>query len=472
MTFGKVYLIGAGPGAADLISIRGRRALRSADAVLVDRLLPRNFLAELEIPTADKLVEWLADKSPRWSQSRINRWLTIQARRGRNVARLKGGDPFVFGQAEDETGHLSKLGVPWEVIPGPSSFTAALTAAGFPLTRRREGRSFSAATARVVGGAVSGRFPKTDSLVVMMGVGVLDRIAARLLADGWPADTQTAIVERGTLAWERRVLSPLARLAAAAEDARVSSPASVIVGSAATPIFASRQRPTILFTGLDPSNFRTLGNLLHWPALELAANPEAQDALPGVLFSLKNREFDCVLFAGKVGVMSFFQELDKRKLDSRVLAVASVATIGAGTADRLCEHGIRPDVIAEDRTPEETLASFGGLAGKSVLVVEGTHSPRRLHDGLMDRGATVSSLALNCVVPNRQLGRALPDHDAICFVSPSGVRAYYSAYGSAAFRSEVWCLGEHTERELMGFGIKASALMAGKFAPSSAPVSA
>jgi len=472
MAFGRVYLIGAGSGAADLISIRGRRALRSADAMLVDRLLPRDFLAELGIPTADKLVEWLADKSPRWSQSKINGWLTIQARRGRNVARLKGGDPFVFGQAEEETGHLSKLGVPWEVIPGPSSFTAALTAAGFPLTRRHEGRGFSVSTARVAGGAVSGHFPKSDSLVIMMGVGVLDQIVARLLADGWPADTQTAIIERGTLAWERRVLSPLARLAAAAENAGVSSPACVIVGSAATPIFASRQRPTILFTGLDPSNFRMLGNLLHWPALELAANPEAQDTLPGVLFSLANREFDWVLFAGKVGVISFFQELDKRKLDSRALAVASVATIGAGTADRLCEHGIRPDLIAENRTPEETLGSFGGLAGKSVLVVEGTHSPRRLHDGLMDRGATVSSLALNCVVPNRQLGRALPDHDVICFVSPSGVRAYCDTYGPAVFQNRVWCLGEDTQRELMGFGVEARVLMNGKFATSSALVSA
>lgn len=472
MTFGKVYLIGAGPGAADLISVRGRRALRSAAAVLVDQLLPRNFLAELEIPTADKRVEWLADKSPRWSQSRINRWLTIAARRGSNVARLKGGDPFVFGQAEEETGHLSKLGIPWEVIPGPSSFTAALTAAGFPLTRRHEGRSVSVATARVAGGAISGHLPKSDSLVIMMGVEVLDQIAARLLADGWPADTQTAIVERGTLAWERRVSSPLGRLAEAAADAGVSSPACVIVGSAATPVFASRQRPTVLFTGLDPGNFRTLGNLLHWPALELVANPEAEESLPGVLASLKNREFDWVLFAGKVGVASLFEELDKRKLDSRVLAGASIATIGAGTADRLREHGIRPDIIADNKTQEETLGSLGGLGGKSVLVVEGTHSPRRLHEGLTDHGATVRGLALNRVAPNRQLGRALPDHDVICFVSPSGVRAYYCTYGSAAFQSRVWCLGEDTQRELIGFGIKASVLMAGRFATSAALVSA
>ncbi|MFW6169395.1 MAG: uroporphyrinogen-III C-methyltransferase [Planctomycetota bacterium] len=472
MTYGTVYLIGAGPGAADLITVRGRRLLQSADAVLVDQLLPRGLLSEIEIPTAAKQVEWLADKRPRWSQTRINRWLTIQARRGRTVARLKGGDPFVFGHAEEETGHLSKLGIPWQAVPGPSSFTAALTAAGFPLTRRHQGRSFSVVTAMVAGGAVADHFPKSDSLIIMMGVRVLTHVVARLLADGWPPDTPTAVVERGTLAWERRILSPLARLAVAGEEAGIAAPACLLIGNVATPLLAARQRSTILFTGLDPANFRTLGDLIHWPALELAPHPKAKEMLPGVLLSLENRQFDWVLFSGKVGVTSFFEQINHRGLDSRLLAGASIATIERGTANRLREHGIRADVVAENGNAEEAFEALGGLSGRSILMVEGTHSPRHLREGLGHRGATVTTLPLNRVVPNRRLGPALPEHDVIYFVSPAGVRAYYSAYRAAAFKRRVWCLGEETRRELMDLGLKASVWVPGESASSDVVVSA
>src|SRR5690606_1853342 len=133
----------------------------------------------------------------------------------------------------------------WEAIPGPSSFTAALTASGLPITRRGRGRTFAVATARVVGGAFQGHFPRADSLVIMMGMGVLDEIVNRLLADGWPAGTPAALVERGTLPWQRHVESPWARLPAAARRAGAGSPACVVVGAAAEPVASSSRRPTI-----------------------------------------------------------------------------------------------------------------------------------------------------------------------------------------------------------------------------------
>ncbi len=472
MTAGKVYLIGAGPGAADLVSLRGYRALRSADAVLIDRLLPRNVLGELGISTAEKDIEWLADKNPHWSQGKINAWLTAQARQEKIVARLKGGDPFVFGQAEEETGHLSKLGVPWEVIPGASSFTAALTAAGFPLTRRQQGRSFSVATAKLEGGRIAESFPKSDSLLIMMGVAALDQIVARLLADGWPADTQTAIVERGTLTWERRVSCPLGRLAATAKNAAVSSPACLIVGNAATPLFASRQRPTILFTGLDPSNFRTLGNLIHWPALEVVPDQQSRRLLRRTCTSILDSRFDWIVFVDKLGVMSFFEELDRQRLDTRALAGVKIATVGGMTADRLGEHGLRPDLLLETHAMESTRGLRRQCADKSFMIVEGTHLSQRLHKFLVGCNAQVNHFVLNQVIPNRQLGRILPEHDVVYFVSPCGVRAYFSEYGHAAFQKEAWCLGRDTECVLAGYGIKAKIVIADNRAESSVLVSA
>ena len=237
---GKVYLVGAGPGASDLVSLRGYRALRSADAILIDRLLSKAFLTELGIPWADKVIRWLGDMTPPWSQTRINQWLASQALRGKTVVRLKGGDPFVFGQADEETGACPNGASPGRRSPAPVHAPPALTSAGLPLTRRGRGRSFAVATARVVGGAIQEQFP-VDSLVIMMGVGVLDEIVARLLADGWPADTPAAIVERGTLPWERHVESPLARLPAAAKLAGAGSPACIIVGAAADSVAAPRR---------------------------------------------------------------------------------------------------------------------------------------------------------------------------------------------------------------------------------------
>lgn len=115
---GKVYIVGAGPGAADLISLRGYHALRSADAILVDRLIPATFLEDLGISSTGKLVQSLGSEEPHWSQEKINRWLVATASTGRTVARLKGGDPFIFGRGDSEIESLANSGIPWEVIPG------------------------------------------------------------------------------------------------------------------------------------------------------------------------------------------------------------------------------------------------------------------------------------------------------------------------------------------------------------------
>jgi uroporphyrin-III C-methyltransferase/precorrin-2 dehydrogenase/sirohydrochlorin ferrochelatase len=302
---GKVYIVGAGPGAPDLITVRAREALRSADVVLADRLVPSTFLEQLGIPTASKIVEWLGAPAPRWSQEQINGRLVEHARAGRTVVRLKGGDPFVFGRGDAEIECLAEHGIPWEVIPGCSSATAVLAAAGFPLTRHGEGRSFAVATARIAGGGVLGAFPTSDSLVIMMGIAVLDQIVARLLAQGWRPETPAAVIERGTLPWERRVRGPLAQLHQLAVDAGVGPPALVVVGRAAAPISACRKRPAIVFTGRDPAPLRDFGDLLHWPALEDGPDGQADRVHPELGRPLP--EHDVICFTHPAGVRAYWE---------------------------------------------------------------------------------------------------------------------------------------------------------------------
>lgn len=302
---GRVYLVGAGPGSPDLISVRGYRALRSAAVVLADRLVPGRFLEELGIAAAGKTIHWLGDERPRWSQAQINRRLVLHARAGRIVARLKGGDPFVFGRGDAEIDYLSEQGVPWEVIPGCSSAIAVPTAAGLPLTRHGEGRSFAVATARVAGGGIPDSFPRADSLVILMGCGVLDQVVARLLRDGWPPDTPGAVVERGTLAWERRVEGRLSELDRMAKDAGVGPPALIVVGSAAAGVSAVRRRRRILFTGSDPTDFRVLGEVLHWPALQF--RPEGESASPHPELGRPLPAHEVIYFAAPAGVRAYWR---------------------------------------------------------------------------------------------------------------------------------------------------------------------
>ena len=348
---GKVYLVGAGPGAPDLITVRGYRALQSADVVLADRLVPATFLDALGISTADKFVQRLGDPGPRWSQATINQRLVEHARAGRTVVRLKGGDPFVFGRGDAEIEYLAEHGIAWEVIPGCSSATSVLTAAGLPLTRHGEGRSFAVATARVAGGGVLDSFPRSDSLVILMGVGVLEGIVSRLLADGWRPDTPAAVIERGTLPWERRVTGPLSQLHQLASDAGVGSPALVVVGTAGAAISACARRPTILFTGRDPAPFRDSGNLLHWPALQDGPDGRADRVHPELGRPLP--EHDVILFVDPAGIDAYWETYGAAAFRREVWS-ASERAQQALTRYGLSSRRVRPHAL--DRSPEQAAA--------------------------------------------------------------------------------------------------------------------
>lgn len=453
---GRVYIVGAGPGAADLISLRAYHALRSADAILIDELLPNSFLEELGLSTADKRIERLGGGKRHWSQEEINRWLVATATTGQTVVRLKGGDPFIFGRGDSEIEALSKHGISWEVIPGPSATTAVLTSAGLPLTRHAQGRSFAVTTARVEGGRVSESFPLADSLVILMGVTVLGQVISRLLADGWPAETPAAIVERGTLAWERRINCPLSLLSELARQAHIASPAIIVLGEAAKTIAAIHRRPTILFTGLDAANFRTLGNVLHWPAQVIVPNPEGRRLLPHALAAICRGNMDWIVFTDKFAVKTFWTALEDNRQDARILGGTKIAAVGEETLRQLKRHSLLADAaIMEDdiRSPATLL---GDLFDQGVLVVEGSHTPRGLYRQLEDTGGTVNHLVLNRLVQHSELGRPLPDHDVIYFVSPAGVRAFAKTYGKDAFQREVWCLGKATQQALAARGVSAT----------------
>jgi uroporphyrin-III C-methyltransferase/precorrin-2 dehydrogenase/sirohydrochlorin ferrochelatase len=229
---GRVALVGGGPGADDLITVRGRALLAAADVVVTDRLGPRGLLATLAPDVEVVDVGKTAGNHP-VGQQRINELLVHHASLGRDVVRLKGGDPFVLGRGGEEALHCAEHGIPVEVVPGVTSAVSVPAAAGIPVTHRGVTASFVVASAHEgadhVLSAAADAAPDA-TLVLLMGVTRLAETAAALVAAGRPATTPVALVERGWTPQQRTTVTTLEHAAQDAARAGVRAPAVVVVG--------------------------------------------------------------------------------------------------------------------------------------------------------------------------------------------------------------------------------------------------
>ncbi|WP_159622233.1 uroporphyrinogen-III C-methyltransferase [Ruania rhizosphaerae] len=230
---GQVTLVGGGPGAVDLLTIRGRQALAQADVVVTDRLGPVDVLADLA-PGVEVINVGKTPGHHPVPQHEINTILVEQAQRGRQVVRLKGGDPFVFGRGGEEAIACREAGVPVHVVPGISSALSVPALAGIPLTHRGTSASFHVTTGHVgLDRAAAVAVAEGSTLVVLMGVSKLATIAAQAVEAGARADCPVAVVERGSTPHERITRSTLERVADEAGRVGVRAPAIIVIGDVA-----------------------------------------------------------------------------------------------------------------------------------------------------------------------------------------------------------------------------------------------
>jgi uroporphyrin-III C-methyltransferase len=232
---GWVALVGGGPGAADLITVRGLALVRRADVIVIDRLAPWELLEGL----GDGVEVVDAGKGPHGhnlTQDEINALLVERASRGLGVVRLKGGDPFLFGRGGEEALACAAAGIPCEVVPGVTSAVAVPAMAGIPVTHRGITQDLA-----IVSGHVDPSHPGSTSdwdalaagpgtVVVLMGVGALAGISGELVKRGRPATTPVAVIHAGTTDRQRVVTSTLADIAQAATEAGIRSPAVIVIG--------------------------------------------------------------------------------------------------------------------------------------------------------------------------------------------------------------------------------------------------
>ncbi|MCI3275858.1 uroporphyrinogen-III C-methyltransferase [Streptomyces cylindrosporus] len=234
-----VALVGGGPGDPDLITVRGRRLLAEADVVITDHLGPRDLLAEL--PAGVEVID--AAKLPYgrfMAQEAINNALIEHAKQGKSVVRLKGGDPFVYGRGMEEVNALAEAGIPCTVVPGISSSISVPGAAGIPVTHRGVAHEFT-----VVSGHVAPDDERslvdwpslaklTGTLVILMGVGTIGKVAETLVAHGKSPDTPVAVIQEGTTAAQRRVDATLATVAETVVAEEVKAPSVIVIGEVVT----------------------------------------------------------------------------------------------------------------------------------------------------------------------------------------------------------------------------------------------
>jgi len=235
LTKGKVYLVGAGPGDPDLITVKGLRLVREAEVLIYDRLVHPSILEQAD-PRAEKLYVGKKSDHHTVPQDEINAMMVREARKKKSVVRLKGGDPFVFGRGAEEVLYLVEQGIPWEVVPGVTSATAVPAYTGIPITHRECSSMVSIITGHetFTEGKPALRYdligPNDSTLVILMGMSNLRNITGELLRNGRPGTTPACIITRGTYAEQQVLTATLADLADKKDAAGLKPPGIVIIG--------------------------------------------------------------------------------------------------------------------------------------------------------------------------------------------------------------------------------------------------
>jgi uroporphyrin-III C-methyltransferase len=235
---GKVFICGAGPGDPKLITIRAMELLKKCDVVLYDRLVAKELVEQIPEKT-EKVYVGRAVGDPTTHQDRTNELMAMHAKKGKQVLRLKGGDPFIFGRGAEEAEYLIKRGIKFEIVPGITSAIASPAYAGVPLTHRKHSSSVAIVTGHedAEKGELVVKWDRlagaVDTIVVLMGIGQLDQISRDLVRAGMKKTTKVAIIASGTTDKQRIVRGTLATIANAARKAGVKPPAVIVIGRVA-----------------------------------------------------------------------------------------------------------------------------------------------------------------------------------------------------------------------------------------------
>ena len=439
---GKVYLVGAGPGDPELLTLKGRRALREAGVVVYDRLANERLLEHA--PERAERIYVGKEAGGGTTQEEINTLLVEKASAGHTVCRLKGGDPFVFGRGGEEAEALATAGIPWEYVPGITSAIGVPGYAGIPVTHRGLCATLAIVTAHEdpakAGGDSTVRWgalaDAADTLVILMGAERLPRIVDRLLAHGKPPETPAAVVSWGTYPRQQTVTGTLSDLEARCAEAGCTAPAIIVVGEVARlrerlawfesrPLFGRRivvTRATDQASDLVERIEAAGGEVIQCPTIRV-------QAVPNPYFRGLERPYNWVVFTSANGVYSLATALREARRDLRALGAARIAAVGSETARAAEAAGLWVDFAPSRFVAEQVASEFPEpVAGQRILLPRAREAREVLPDLWRAAGAEVDVLPLYETVPEapaaaRQLVET-GSVDAITFTASSTVRNF------------------------------------------------
>jgi len=483
---GKVYLVGAGPGDAGLLTLRGAETIRSADVVIYDALVNPSLL-QLAPAGAEIIFGGRRAKDARDNRGDVIEQLIAKAREGKMVVRLKGGDPYVFGRGGEEAERLQDAKIPFEVVPGVSAFAAVPNYAGIPLTHRDHcsqltiltGHDDPDSTDSVVNWAAEATMPGTK--VVMMGTERIGQIAATLITNGMPATTPVAMISWGTTGRQKSLASTLGEIGAKSAEVKLPPPTVTIIGDVVKlrdklnwfekrPLFGRR---IVVTRARDKAADLTrrlsdLGaDVIEIPCIKTAPPTQLQDLMDALL---ELNSYEWLVFTSPNGVTAFFNYFFKAHQDMRDIGGARIAAVGPATAAKLRELHLQVDLMPEEALGKKIAAEFKkyqDIENVKMCLLRAEKANPDLPKALEELGAIVDDIPIyqtlgESLEPTPASEKLLESGaDWITFTSGSTVEHFHARFNLPELlkqypQTRIASIGPETTKALEALGLKAS----------------
>lgn len=449
---GKVYIVGAGPGDAGLITLKGIDCLKEADVVVYDYLVSKE-LSKYAQNDARFIYAGKQGGAHTLSQWQINDLLVKEAKAGNVVARLKGGDPFIFGRGGEEAEKLATNKIPFEIVPGVTSAIAVPAYAGIPLTHR----GLTSTVAFVTGHEDPTKeksdidwsaLAKIGTLVFLMGVKNIEKIVKELEDNGRSPQAPAALIRWGTTPRQEILTGTLSSIVKLAREQKFAPPAIFVVGEVVAlrdtlqwfdskPLFGKGvviTRPEKQADDLAKLLIREGAHPIHFPTIKIVPPSNWRD----LDTAIKNLEdYDWLIFTSANGVSFFFERMYAKKKDIRDLKGIKICCIGPATARQVQDKGIGVDLVPKEFISEGILKSFSrtNLKGKNILVARAAKARDVLPEGLKKLGAQVDVVTAYETVGSGKKKKDMEDLfkenqvDVITFTSSSTVNNFIKITG-------------------------------------------
>ena len=481
---GMVYLVGAGPGDAGLLTLRGAELLGRADVVVYDALVNAELL-RLAPKTAEIIFAGKRAKDHAIAQDELNRLLVVKAKEGKTVVRLKGGDPYIFGRGGEEAEELVAAKIRFETVPGVSSVVAAPNYAGVPLTHREHCSSFTVITghedpAKEVSGVDWEAIAKTPGTkVVLMGTERVRQITELLVTHGMSRDTPVAVVRWGTTGRQQSIEGTLATITDVAARAKLSAPAVMVIGEVVKlrsklnwfenlSLFGRRivvTRTREQAGGLSRQLSERGAEVLEIPTIRIVP-PRSEEALTEALSGLN--AYDWLVFTSPNGVTSFFDYFFRKFRDLRDIGGVRIAAVGPATAAKLRDLHLQVDLMPEEYVAtkiSDALSRYQSIQNLRLLLLQAEVANAELPRLLEDKGAIVDSIACYQTVPETEdltgaAAKLLEEGtDWITFTSSSTVANFHARFDLPGLlkkfpQIKTASIGPETSKALAALGLK------------------